>query len=472
LIVFVAALIGAALLIVRILSAQFYLGTTTVDHPYLAFYITLTLAGVVWMTLIPIIRSHTQASHSPSHYFWFILLIGLCLRGIFMGSTPIYEDDWNRYLWDGAVAVQGVNPYLYTPEQVMIADENAGEDILKLAQLSEAHDDFVERINNPALTTIYPPLAIAAFTISAKISLLNLDALRLIFLLSEGLTLFLLVKALVAYGRSPVWSFLYAFNPLVIYVGMNAAHMDILLVPCFLWALLAIKRRPFWAGVALAAAAAIKIWPLVLAPIFYRQWLKKPTIYIGSAVFITGLSALCLSPMLLHLGENSGTSAYAQNWQVSSFLFPVIDRAISTVMENSGFLARILVALSVVSVSLWFGFFKFLARKPLVTGDNQLPSALLILTLIFFLLSPTGYPWYAIWFMAFLPFTPLYGAAFLMATLPLYYVRFALGEAGQYHIYTDYLVPLQFGLPILILVVELFRARKKSPQTSQVKAHA
>lgn len=407
------------------------------------------------MVLIPILKA--QASVFSSHYIWFILFAGLCLRGMFLGSTPIYEDDWNRYLWDGAVAAHGVNPYLYAPEEFLTPKNTANEDVTKLAQFSKSHDDFVERINNPTLTTIYPPLAIAVFAFSAKISPLNLDVLRFVFLISEGLTLFLLVKALSAYGRPPIWSVLYALNPLVIYSGMNAAHMDVLLMPCFLWALLAVKRRPFWAGVALSAAAAIKIWPLILAPILFRQWLKIPKVYIGAAVLITVLSTLSLAPMFFELGENSGTSAYAKNWQVSSFIFPLIERSFSILTEASGFVARIFVAFLVVCISLWFGFSRVLVRKQVLKNDIQLPSALLALTLIFFLLSPTGYPWYAIWFMAFLPFMSLYGAALLIVTLPLYYLRFVLGEAGQYHIYTDYLVPLQFGLPIIILLIELFR---------------
>jgi len=333
---------------------------------------------------------------------------------------------------------------------------------LKLAEFSRAHDGFVARINNPELTTIYPPLAMAIFTLSAKLDVLNLDALRFVFLLSEALTLFLLVKALAAYNRSPIWSALYAFNPLVIYTGMNAAHMDVLLVPCLLWALLAIKRHPFWAGVALSAAAAVKIWPLILAPIFYRQWLRFPKTYVSAAGLITCLSALLLAPMFLHLGENSGTSAYAQNWQNSSFLFPIIGNILSAITEHSGIVARLFIATLTVGASLWLGFSRLMKGQALVENDKELPAALLYLTLIFFLLSPTGYPWYAIWFMVFLPFKPLYGAALLIATLPIYYVRFALGEAGQYDIYTNYLVPLQFGLPLLFLVLEPIFTEKKT----------
>ena len=83
--------------------------------------------------------------------------------------------------------------------------------------------------------------------------------------------------------------------------------------------------------------------------------------------------------------------------------------------------------------------------------------AMLIVTLAFYLLSPTGYPWYVIWFAFLIPFAPIYGAALLCVTTALYYVRFYYGEGGQYGIYLYRLIPLQFGLPIIILLIETVR---------------
>jgi len=45
-------------------------------------------------------------------------------------------------------------------------------------------------------------------------------------------------------------------------------------------------------------------------------------------------------------------------------------------------------------------------------------------------------------------------------SVSLYYVRFLLGESGRYGIYTDILVPLQFGLPIIVLLGETVLRRQ------------
>ena len=72
---------------------------------------------------------------------------------MFVGSTPIYEDDWNRYLWDGAVTVEGYNPYEYAPEVTFVVGPEAPQDVKDLQALSGANGGITGRINNPHLTT-------------------------------------------------------------------------------------------------------------------------------------------------------------------------------------------------------------------------------------------------------------------------------------------------------------------------------
>ena len=408
-----------------------------------------------------------QAHNRPKNgqLLLIIFTLGLAARALFFGSTPIYEDDWNRYLWDGFVAAHHENPYKHSPENIYLLGASAEqlpaqeipESLHKLSRLSEENGDFVRRINSPQYTTIYPPAAVAVFTAAAYIGPLNLDVLRIFFWLSEALTLFLMMKALTVYGRSPLWMTLYALNPLIIYAGMNAAHMDILLLPALLGALIAIKTRPFVSAVLLSIAAAIKIWPLLLAPIYYRHWLKRPAIYVGAALMIALLSLLFLWPLLAALGEESGTSAYAATWQRSTYLYPLIDEFIGKLTGYWSTPARLLIAASCIGLSLWLGFKPLHGQWSREKLIDSLPLHLLLVTFIFFLLSPTGFPWYLIWLFAFLPFAPRYSAAMLTVLLPIYYVRYALGELNIYAVYTDWLVPLQFSIPLGLLLLELTR---------------
>lgn len=448
-----AALIGAALFFIRHLSSAFYLGTTTVDHPYILFTACLMISGALWTALIPTFKKWTDNSSQNSINFLpslgLLIAVGLSFRAIFFGSTPIYEDDWNRYLWDGIVITQGESPYTYSPTEII--QNQTPQNTQALKDLSDANDGILHRINNQQLTTIYPPVAQAVFALAALIKPLNLDALRLVFLISEAITMFLMVKALTLYGRSPLWLGLYALNPLLIFSAFNAAHMDILLAPALIGTVIAMRRHPLVAAVMLSVAAAIKIWPLLLAPIIFRPWRKDLKIYISCALIAGVMSLILLWPMLSTLGQNSGLSAYSTQWQRSSFLFPLLEQGLSHVTKTPGQLARIAIALILVGLSVWRGLISPVGEL------SKRPAELMLVTLALYLLSPTGFPWYLVWVLIFIPFKPLYGLAALCVLTPLYYVRFGLGEAGQYSIYTNWLIPLQFGLPLLILLFEFFR---------------
>lgn len=459
-----AALIGAALLCVRLISGDFGPGSHTANQPYLLFVGALIFAGAVWFSFLPLIKK-MQTKAVNGRLLLIIFTLGLAARALFFGSTPIYEDDWNRYLWDGYVAAQNENPYIHSPENIRLAgaasaqslSQDIPESLQKLSRLSQQNGDFARRINSPQYTTIYPPVAVAVFTAAAYIGPLNLDVLRIVFWLCEALTLFLMMKALTAYGRSPLWMTLYALNPLIIYAGMNAAHMDVLLLPALLGALITIKSRPFISAVLLSLAAAIKIWPLLLAPLYYRHWIRRPAIYIGAALMIAALSLLLLWPLLSALGEASGTSAYAATWQRSTYLYPLIDEFIGKLTGYWSAPARLLIAAICIGLSLWLGFKPVINQWSRDKLIDNLPRHLLLVTLVFFLLSPTGFPWYLIWLFAFLPFAPRYSAAMLTVLLPIYYVRYALGEQNIYAVYTDWLVPLQFAIPLGLLLLELTR---------------
>jgi len=441
---FCLAGLGSCLIFIRFISDEFVLGTNTFTHPYILFIALLIGAGLVWLALIPLLK---RCKFYGRGILWSTLVSGLLFRAIFWDSTPIYENDWSRYLWDGLVVSEGYNPYKYPPEAAYeITPEMSGE-LQALADLSEQHMGLAANVNYSDLTTIYPPVTMGVFYIAAKIAPADLNGLRGIYLLFDLAGFWLLVRALKIFGRDPNWAALYWLNPMLIYCVYNAGHMDVILVPVLLGAMFLVKTRPLFSSAVLGIAAAIKFWPLLLGPVLLRQHKGKPFVFV-MAGFIAGLVALLLTmPMLLQLGENSGFVAYATQWERSSFLFGYLEAALGLLAGNTAGHARISVAVILTGYSIWLTF----KQSP---KSEHLPRALMALTIALYVLSPTGYPWYVIWFLPFLPFFPVYGAALLTVTTSLYYVRFALEERGVYDFYSNIFVPIQFGLPLLILVGE------------------
>jgi hypothetical protein len=443
-----ASILAGALLTVRWITPEFATGSLTENHPVITLCSALVIGGTAWFALTLGLRK-TYASAKT--LLPFCLLLGLGLRLAFFGSTPVYENDYKRYLWDGAVTAAGDNPYRFSPAEIFEAGEPGARSIPDLARLAiKSNDaDFITgEINSSTLTTIYPPAAQAAFAAAHVIAPYKPWGLKLVFLLFEIAAVVAILAGLRARNLPLLWSAAYWLNPVIIFTTYNGIHMDVLLVAPLVAALLSVRRHPFLAAIFLALAASIKIWPLLLAPVLFRAWRHRPLIYIGVAAVVAVLTALSLAPMIISLNPNSGLAAYSANWTNSSFLFPGLRDTIGLLFDNSDRIARYVIAITLTAMSLWLGFLK-------PKDEMSMPAHLMLLAGAFVLLSPTGYPWYFIWFLMFLPFAITHWSARGLALLTIgaaaYFARFQIGEAGHYYIYAKILLPIEFGIPLLVL---------------------
>ena len=69
--------------------------------------------------------------------FKFLLVTAILSRLIFIVATPNLSQDFYRFIWDGELIKNGINPYLYTPDQIMEQGEIAFTGINKLYDLLE-----------------------------------------------------------------------------------------------------------------------------------------------------------------------------------------------------------------------------------------------------------------------------------------------------------------------------------------------
>ena len=96
------------------------------------FVVQRILIGILFFLAI------INISKIPLKENWiaWILFTGLFARLILIPSSPILEDDFYRYIWDGAVTASEFNPYSLSPYQVQNHDPDVPEKILKLADQS------------------------------------------------------------------------------------------------------------------------------------------------------------------------------------------------------------------------------------------------------------------------------------------------------------------------------------------------
>ena len=448
-------LLLAGMLGLAALSFAFPYGRAIEDMPVIIYVGLALVTGAVWICLPFQIRRASLRRHSLIA----IILIGLAMRGAMFFSLPVLEDDSYRYLWDGAVTAQGLDPYAIAPGEVSSAsilgvetETGRGPNFEVLQALALENAEAHSRINYPYVSTIYPPLAQAAFAVAHVIDPFGLTGWRSVLLAVDLISLILLLKLLRSFDRSPAWISLYWWNPVVVLQGFGAGHMDLLVVPFLLGAiLLARHERILPAALALAGGVAIKFWPVLLLPIVLRPILKQP----ARLVFVSGVfvvtTALILAPQLLQaLRPEAGLNAYASDWRTHAFVFAILEDVVFSELDDPGRVARLFVALVMMALTA------FLSLR-FADDTNRLPVlfAALIAAMIF--LSPTGYPWYFIWLAPLLPFVPLPAVLALFVLAPFYWLRFQLGDEAL--IYQWGVVSVAFGIPLILFAHAYFQRR-------------
>ncbi|MDK2972069.1 MAG: alpha,6-mannosyltransferase [Candidatus Sumerlaeota bacterium] len=423
------------------LSARFGFSVPIEEKPVEAVVLLLCAMGLCFLLL----ARRLLACGLTRSWLAVGIGLGLALRLAMLFSQPILETDYYRYLWDGAVVATGTNPYRPIPEQVL---EVQGP----LTPLALESGVVAARINHPQLRTVYPPVAQGFFGLSHLIAPWSLLGWRLVLLVADGVTLALLIQLLRSAQLPLRFSLLYWLNPVVLKEIHNAAHMDVLLVPFLLGALLLAHRgRLMTAVLCLVGAAGIKVWPLLLLPLLLRAADVSRGRKVGAVCFAGALAAVLYLPVAFAgLNETSGFTAYASRWEMNNSLSLLL-LALGRWVEGAFLPAVSARAFAVGASAILLGTALLIALRKPVGGVDDLAGRALALAAALFLLSPTQFPWYSLWFLPLLAIRPHIGLLFYALTLPLYYLRFRYAGEGIAPLFDNGVVWIEHG-PVLLLL--------------------
>lgn len=189
-----------------------------------------------------------------------ILIIALILRAVMIFVTPITSDDFYRYLWDGKVQSEGINPYPFSP--------------LELIQLQDKV--IYPNVSFPEIKTIYPPVSQVIFFLSYIIFGPNVWGLKIIFLIFDFGIMIFLYKTLNLLKINSNYIILYALAPLVIFEFFINAHIDIVilffLIVSFYFAL---KKEINLSFLFLGFSVLSKIYSIIFLPIYILYFYKS-----------------------------------------------------------------------------------------------------------------------------------------------------------------------------------------------------
>lgn len=456
---------GSALLafvcILAFVSPRFGYAYDVAEMPVLELVMVLVLAGLAFSVIVPRLIHGSLATdrRCQARTLAIIVAVGLAARLVLLGSEPVLEDDYQRYLWDGAVVAHGISPYAVSPLEASQRDDGSA-----LAHLAIASGAVIGRVNHAELRTIYPPVAQAAFALAHVIQPWSLVAWRALVLILDLTSLALILLLLRACSRSPLWAALYWWNPVVLKELFNSAHMEAVVLPLVLLALwLAIRQQPVGAAATLAIAAGAKIWPILLLPLIVRPLLSRPTRLVAALLLCGALLAVGAAPIVVGgFDENSGFRAYVETWQRNSALTPLLESAVAMVLDFSGFVQQPAALLARGFIAVCLGALAIVISVRTVESADDLIGRAAVLIAALVLLSPAQYPWYSVWFAPFLAFRPWTGFLVLAVTVPLYYSFFYFAAHDQADVFQNIVVWLIWAPIWAALLNDVFRRRFSS----------
>lgn len=361
-----------------------------------------------------------------------IWIVAVGARLALLPLAPELSDDFNRYLWDGHVQAAGVNPYASAPDA---------------SELATLRTDYHSDINNPSVSTIYPPGAQIIFLLIALAGS-SLLLMKVVWIACDLGTGFVLARIAAARGLDdrPVL-LLWLWSPLLLIEVAWSGHLEPLGLFALTVAIYVAGRDgapAATAGVALAFASLTKFAPAAALPaLVRRRGLAALAGFVATVVLLYASYAGAGTALF------DGLRTYSEHWWFMKGPFAVLET-----MTGDPLRARALAGVVVVGVIGWTAWRSF-----------ELDRALLWVLGTGIILTPTLHPWYVLWI---LPMAILRGSrAWLLLSGLAFIGYFGLGsyqDTGQWA--QPGIVRAALWLPFLaVLIHDVRTARSTGDRT-------
>jgi len=344
-----------------------------------------------------------------AYYFWIdkkrfrnlksIITHAIIVRVLLLFAVPRLSDDYFRFMWDGAVQLQGINPFALLPSA--------------LSDTSPALQEWLAGMNSPNYYSVYPPVMQGLFKglayIMGEDSLSQIIGMRLVLIASEIGIIYLAAAILMKMRLGVSNVAFYALNPLVIVEVVGNLHFEGLMI---FFALLGIyilikmqEKENIWllplAGVSLALAVMTKLVLLLALPAAWRWLGAGRTMLLGLCTLV--VVALGFAPYVdAELIQNFGQSLdlYFRNFEFNASVFNLTNYIAGFyiphyTVETVGPYITIAMAVILVLISLF--------RKG--GSTERYFETLLLLLSVHLLFASTVHPWYIINLVAIAMFT-------------------------------------------------------------------
>jgi hypothetical protein len=390
-----------------------------------------TFAFIAYLTLL------FNAEKIQPIGFWFGTTI---LYGMAFWQLPYLSNDYFRFLWDGEMIQMGINPFDFTPNQ-----------LIQQLSFSECYYlDLYAGMGELSRSnySCYPTINQLYFYLSALFSNnleTNIFVMRSLVFLSLLFGIYHLKSILHHLGFHEKRLYLFVLNPLVVLESMGNLHFELVTVAFLLAAMnLLLQQKFILSAVLFAFAVHVKLIPLLLLPFLlpFLGWKYALRYYI-----FTGISVVLLSLVFLNSSNlfNFWMSLrlYFRQFEFNSFLlYPYLQYGLLKHGWN-------LTSLYAPKLAKWtLVLVLAIAWNRSKINKQELFKRMFWGIMAYYFLTSTVHPWYWILPLALSVFH--FSWAILLATF------FAIFSYGIYEfgLQSDYRKILA-GFNILIMVVFL-----------------
>ena len=342
--------------------------------------------------------------------FKILLLLGVAARLVFLIALPNLSQDYFRFLWDGRLLAEGLNPYLNTPDQWQALGQ------LPIAQAQELLDGM-GALSRKHFSN-YPPLNQFFFWLSGVLSgnsiLGGILVLRLSCFAADLGLLWIGRKLLKQLNLPEHQIFWYFLNPFIIIELTGNLHFEGVMLFFLLASLyLLFRGNWFWSALLMGLSFSVKLLPLLMLPVFFQYLItvhsktkepSKPFKHLTEkplqslwklvryyavviVVFIFSFAPFLTEELVAHFSQTIGL--WFQKFEFNASVYYII-RWIGFQVKGYNIIAS---AGKILPVVVIFGLLLLaLFRKSY--SKQQLMSTLLLGTSLYFLCATTVHPWY------------------------------------------------------------------------------
>jgi len=348
------------------------------------------------------------------------LLIGIffLIRLVFINTNPIGSNDIYRYIWDGKVQHNNINPYLYSPD-------NPALNFLR-------SDILYNNVGFSHLKTIYFPLSQWLFFIGFSLSGSAVWGYKLLLIIAELSAVISIIFLLKKLQIDIKYILFYVLCPLSIIQFAIDAHLDAFGFPFILLSILFfLNKKIFFSSILLGLSLSIKPVGLILLPIFFftgKEFAKKILILILPFCVLI----IQFLPYIFTSNPFETFFIYTENWAFNGFIFELMN-----LYFKNNQVARIIC-----------GFILLLSLLPIYFSKKDFVFKIYYSTFLLMILSPVVHPWYLGWLAVLIPLSQKWSGLFYTALVSL--TSFTILDFTLYGVWREYWIILLIEyLPVL-----------------------